>query len=356
MSTVAIDGVSKRYGSTAALDEVSITIGEGEFFALLGPSGSGKTTLLRAIAGFVTPDSGRILVDGRDVSGVPVHRRRLGMVFQHYALFPHLTVYENVAFGPVVTGTPRAEITARVRELLSLVQLDGLESRKPSQLSGGQQQRVALARALITRPRVLLLDEPLGALDKRLREQMQVELRQIQQAVGITAVFVTHDQEEALTLADRIALLDQGRLVQTGSPEAVYERPRTAFAAGFLGDANFFTARPGAEEGGRWRLTTEEGTAVYATDPPPGGDEVVRLAVRPEKLTLARTGDEDSRAVNRLTGTVDRVIYAGSSITYGVRCGERVVTVYQQNRHAKAYEVGESVVVSWEPEHTVVLS
>ncbi len=356
MSTVEIHSVSKRYGSTVALDDVSLTIGEGEFFALLGPSGSGKTTLLRAIAGFVTPDSGRILVDGRDVAGVPVHRRRLAMVFQHYALFPHLTVHENVAFGLVVTGTPRAEIADRVRALLALVQLEGLESRKPAQLSGGQQQRVALARALITRPRVLLLDEPLGALDKRLREQMQVELRQIQKAVGITAVFVTHDQEEALTLADRIALLDEGRLVQTGSPEAVYERPRTAFAAGFLGDANFFTARPAGEEDGRWRLTTEDGTALYAAAAPPRRCEAVQLAVRPEKLTLARAGQEDSRAVNRFTGTVDRVVYAGSSLTYGVRCGERIVTVYQQNRHARAFEVGEDVVVSWEPEHTVVLS
>ena len=241
MSVVEIREVTRRFGEILALDDVTLRIEEGELFALLGPSGSGKTTLLRAIAGFVDPDAGTISIDGDPMHHLPVHRRDIGMVFQHYALFPHMSVFDNVAFGLTVRHLTRSRIAAQVREMLALVQLEGFESRRPGQLSGGQQQRVALARALITRPRVLLLDEPLGALDKRLRRQMQVELRQIQREVGITTVFVTHDQEEALTLSDRIAILDAGRLIQSGPPQAVYERPKTVFAADFLGDANFFT-------------------------------------------------------------------------------------------------------------------
>ena len=351
MSVVEIEGVTKRFGETPALDDVSLRIEEGELFALLGPSGSGKTTLLRAIAGFVDPEAGTIRIDGDAMRNLPVHRRDLGMVFQHYALFPHMSVFDNVAFGLSVRHVARSETAERVRAMLALVQLEGYEERRPGQLSGGQQQRVALARALVTRPRVLLLDEPLGALDKRLRRRMQVELRQIQREVGITTVFVTHDQEEALTLSDRIAILDAGRIVQSGPPQAVYERPRTVFAADFLGDANFFTGR--AMRDGRVR--TSRGSELRTADVPEDAGGVVTLAVRPEKLRIARTGTPEPGGANRLAGTVASVLYAGSTVTYRVACGEVEVTVLEQNREATPIEQGEPVTVSWRPEHTVVV-
>ena len=357
MSVVEIEGVSKRFGETPALDDVHLRIEEGELFALLGPSGSGKTTLLRAIAGFVEPDAGAIRIDGADMRHLPVHRRDIGMVFQHYALFPHMSVFDNVGFGLSVRGVARSKMAEQVRAMLALVQLEGFEKRRPGQLSGGQQQRVALARALVTRPRVLLLDEPLGALDKRLRRRMQVELKQIQREVGITTVFVTHDQEEALTLSDRIALLDAGRLVQSGPPQAVYERPATVFAADFLGDANFFTGQ--ALGGGRVRAPW--GRELVAAHPPgdgqaPGGarGEVI-LAVRPEKMNIARAGAPESDVANVLSGTVTSVLYAGSTITYGVACGEVDVTVMEQTREARAIAPGEPVTVTWRSEHTVVV-
>ena len=356
MSVVEIEGVTKRFGETPALDDVHLRIEEGELFALLGPSGSGKTTLLRAIAGFVEPDAGAIRIDGDAMRDLPVHRRDIGMVFQHYALFPHMSVFDNVAFGLTVRRVARSEMAEQVRAMLSLVQLEGFEKRRPGQLSGGQQQRVALARALVTRPRVLLLDEPLGALDKRLRRRMQVELGQIQREVGITTVFVTHDQEEALTLADRIALLDAGRLIQSGPPQAVYERPATVFAADFLGDANFFTGRAL----GDGRVRAPWGREIVAVSPPegqaPGGErgEVI-LAVRPEKMSIARAGAPESGDANVLSGTVTSVLYAGSTITYGIACGEVDVTVMEQTRDAVAIAHGEPVTVTWGPEHTVVV-
>ena len=351
MSVVEIEGVTKRFGETPALDDVSLRIEEGELFALLGPSGSGKTTLLRAIAGFVDPEAGVIRIDGDAMHNLPVHRRDIGMVFQHYALFPHMSVFDNVAFGLSVRRVARSETAERVRAMLALVQLDGYEERRPGQLSGGQQQRVALARALVTRPRVLLLDEPLGALDKRLRRQMQVELRQIQREVGITTVFVTHDQEEALTLSDRIAILDAGRIVQSGPPQAVYERPTTVFAADFLGDANFFTGRVR----GDGRVRTSSGSELLTADVPDDDSGEVTLAVRPEKLRIRRAGGSDSGGANRLAGTVASVLYAGSTVTYRVACGEVEVTVLEQNREATPIEQGEPVIVSWRPEHTVVV-
>lgn len=357
MSVVEIQGVTKRFGETLALDHVDLRIEEGELFALLGPSGSGKTTLLRAIAGFVDPDAGTIRVDDDAMRHLPVHRRDIGMVFQHYALFPHMSVFDNVAFGLSVRGVARSEMVEQVRAMLVLVQLDGYEERRPGQLSGGQQQRVALARALVTRPRVLLLDEPLGSLDKRLRRQMQIELRQIQREVGITTVFVTHDQEEALTLSDRIALLDAGRLIQSGPPQAVYERPRTVFAADFLGDANFFTGR--ALGGGRVQApwgrelvaaeTLEDGLALE------GARGEVTLAVRPEKLRIVRAGEPEPGDANRLAGMVTSVLYAGSTITYRVACGDVEVTVLEQNREARPISQGEPVNVFWGSEHTVVV-
>ena len=352
MSVVEIQGVTKRFGETLALDGVDLRIEEGELFALLGPSGSGKTTLLRAIAGFVDPEAGTVRIDGDAMHNLPVHRRDIGMVFQHYALFPHMSVFDNVAFGLTVRHLARSEVAERVRDMLALVQLEGFEDRRPRQLSGGQQQRVALARALVTRPRVLLLDEPLGALDKRLRRQMQVELRQIQGEVGITTVFVTHDQEEALTLSDRIALLNAGRLIQSGPPQAVYERPKTVFAADFLGDANFFTGT--AHSGGR--VLAPWGRELVTADTLDGAGGEVILAVRPEKLRIARTGEPEPDGANGLAGTVTSVLYAGSTITYRVACREVEVTVLEQNREARPISQGEAVTVSWLPEHTVVVS
>ena len=352
MSGVEISAVNKRYAAVTALDDVSLTIEDGEFFALLGPSGSGKTTLLRAIAGFVSPDTGNIRVDGEDIRDEPVHKRGIGMVFQHYALFPHMNVASNVGFGLSVRGVESKQITTRVGEILELVELSGYEQRMPSQLSGGQQQRVALARALVTRPRVLLLDEPLGALDKRLRQQMQIELRVIQREVGITTVFVTHDQEEALTLSDRIALLNEGRVIQLGPPAEVYERPRSHFAASFLGDANFFRGRV-ERDGDGDACVVFEGVRLTTGDALPSAGATVTLAVRPEKMHISTA--PSAGADNQLAGQVVQAVYAGSSLTYKVGSGEHIVTVFEQNREAQPLSVGESVNVSWASSHSIVV-
>ena len=317
MSAVEARGVSKFYGEVAALDDVTLDFADGSFCSLLGPSGSGKTTLLRSIAGFIEPDRGDILIGGVSVEQIPVRRRGIGMVFQNYALFPHMSVFDNVAFGLSVRGMSSGEIETKVRDMLALVRLEGFDGRKPRQLSGGQQQRVALARALVTEPKVLLLDEPLGALDRRLREEMQIELRQIQRTVGITTIFVTHDQEEALTLSDRIAIIDQGRVVQVGAPGEVYERPETAFAARFLGDANFFEGTAGT--GG-----TVESAAfgpVRTADPLPAAGSPALLAVRPEKMRLLEVADDSGD--NRIDGTVRQIVFSGNSVTYIVEARGR---------------------------------
>jgi len=351
MSWVEVDRVSKHYGAVRALDDVSLAFADGEFFGLLGPSGSGKTTLLRAIAGFVEPDSGDIRFDGRPMRDVAVHRREIGMVFQNYALFPHMSVFDNIAFGLSVRHLAAAEVKARVTEMLGLVRLAGFEERRPRQLSGGQQQRVALARALVTRPRVLLLDEPLGALDKRLRQQMQIELRQIQREVGITTIFVTHDQEEALTLSDRIAIFNEGRVVQVGAPHAVYERPSSAFAASFLGDANFFAGRVSAQGG---RIETDSGRCIATLDALPPAGARITVAVRPEKMTLQSSATPERDTANRWNGVVKQAVYSGSSITYRVDVGTEIV-VFAQNQSAQPLEPGTAVAVSWDPLHSVVV-
>jgi spermidine/putrescine ABC transporter ATP-binding subunit len=351
MSRVEVDRVSKHYGAVRALDEVSLSFEDGEFFGLLGPSGSGKTTLLRAIAGFVEPDGGDIRFDGRAVRDVAVHRREIGMVFQNYALFPHMSVFDNVAFGLSVRHLATAEIRERVTEMLGLVRLGGFEARRPRQLSGGQQQRVALARALVTKPRVLLLDEPLGALDKRLRQQMQIELRQIQREVGITTIFVTHDQEEALTLSDRIAIFNEGRVVQLGAPHAVYERPSSAFAASFLGDANFFAGRVSAESG---RIEMDGGRRIATRDALPPAGARVTVAVRPEKMMLEAGALAEHDTPNRWPGVVRQAVYSGSSITYRVDVGTEIV-VFAQNQSAQPLAPGTAVAVAWDPLHSVVV-
>jgi len=351
MSQVAVVGAQKRYGTLAALDNVSLKFVDGEFFGLLGPSGSGKTTLLRAIAGFIELDSGQVLLDGEDIGPIPVHRRDIGMVFQNYALFPHMTVFDNVGFGLSVRKMPAGEIKARVDEILGLVRLAGLQERKPRQLSGGQQQRVALARALVTRPKVLLLDEPLGALDKHLREEMQVELRRIQREVGITTIFVTHDQEEAMTLSDRIAIMNQGRIEQLGAPLDVYEHPINRFAAGFLGVANFLEGRVGAVSADEARIDLKLGGQAVALAGGFRPGDAALLAVRPEKIAVEP--GEGAMGVNRLNGTVISAVFSGSSTTYRVAVGEQTLAVFQQNSAARRFQPDDKVTLHWSPEHNV---
>ncbi len=358
MSVVEVDRISKHYDKVAALDDVSLTFGDGEFFGLLGPSGSGKTTLLRSIAGFVEPEGGDIRFDGRPVRDTPVHRRQIGMVFQNYALFPHMSVFDNIAFGLSVRRIAASDVKPQVMAMLDLVRLSGLEERRPRQLSGGQQQRVALARALVTRPRVLLLDEPLGALDKRLRQQMQIELKQIQREVGITTIFVTHDQEEALTLSDRIAIFNEGRIVQVGAPHAVYERPCSAFAANFLGDANFFSGRAAGEHGEYGRIALAGGGAILTRDPLPAAGQPVTVAVRPEKMSFgdpARPPAAGAAPTNHLRGVVKQAVYSGSSITYRVDVGAELI-VFAQNRTAEPLQPGHQVDVTWDAQHSVVVT
>jgi spermidine/putrescine ABC transporter ATP-binding subunit len=304
--TVTLTNLVKRYGATRALDGVSLTVTPGEFFTLLGPSGCGKTTTLRSVAGFVTPDAGEVAINGTVVTGIPPHRRQVGMVFQHYALFPHRTVAQNVAFGLRMQHVDKAEITRRVAEALALVQLPGYGARYPGQLSGGEQQRVALARALVTRPSVLLLDEPLGALDKKLRDHMKIELKRLQREVGITTIYVTHDQEEALTMSDRIAVMHRGRVEQVAPPRGLYETPATAFVAGFIGNINLLSGRAvGAN-------TVDCGTArLAATGPAPAG-ATVAIALRPERILLDPTGAMDTV----LPMTVAHVVYQGETVRY----------------------------------------
>jgi putative spermidine/putrescine transport system ATP-binding protein len=321
---VEIKGASKRFGDVVALEEVSLEIRRGEFFALLGPSGCGKTTLLRMIGGFDEPTSGTVLVGGKDLGNVPPNRRPVNMVFQQYALFPHLTVGENVAFGLRYKGVARADETRRVAEVLELVKLSGFERRKPHQLSGGQRQRVALARALVLSPEVLLLDEPLGALDQKLRKEVQVQLKTLQRTLGITFVFVTHDQEEALTMSDRIAVMSRGRVEQLDEAAAVYERPATEFVADFMGAPNFF------------------------------GPAAARFVVRPEKLRLAERADEGlaSRPV-----TVAERIYHGATTVWTVTAedGARYVVSRQNEGADPGHPPGARAALTWRREHEVPL-
>ena len=355
MSYVELEGVTKRYGETLALDVEHLGIEKGEFFALVGPSGSGKTTLLRLIAGFTEPTSGSIRIGGRTVQDLPPYKRDIGMVFQNYALFPHMSVYENVAFGLKVRHLASAETESRVKELLGLVRLPGMERRRPQQLSGGQQQRVALARALVTRPRLLLLDEPLGALDKKLRTAMQVELRQIQREVGITTVFVTHDQEEALTLSDRIAVINEGKVVQLGRPAEVYDRPATRFVADFLGQSNLLPGKVASHEAGRMRVSTPTGLQIVArSDRPVASGAQVTVAVRPEKIRLST---ERPTRSNVFEAEVVHIVYLGTSVTYHLKLSEGTAMIaFDRNEGSSGtYEVGTSVFAAWDEENSLVM-
>jgi spermidine/putrescine ABC transporter ATP-binding subunit len=359
--SVEIRGLTKRFGEIVAVDSVSLDIRRGEFFSLLGPSGCGKTTLLRMIGGFELPDEGTLLIQGRDMTREPPYRRPVNMVFQQYALFPHLTVEDNVAFGLRYKDIPPDRQGARVSEVLGLVQLSGFEKRKPDQLSGGQRQRVALARALALKPEVLLLDEPLGALDQKLRKEVQVQLKQLQRTLGITFVFVTHDQEEALTMSDRIAVMNRGHVEQMDEAARIFERPATEFVANFMGAANFFRATYVEEEAGKLRLTLAAGGEVRV--PSDGrrhrAGEEVRFVVRPEKLDL-RPRDLAAHGVPSVAVTIEERVYQGLSTLWIVRddAGERSV-VYEQNEkpfdeNAKFAAEGRAFLC-WNPDYAVVI-
>jgi spermidine/putrescine transport system ATP-binding protein len=344
---VSIEGVRKAYGDVVAVDGVSLAVEPGEFLTLLGPSGCGKTTLLRLLAGFERPDEGCLLISGRDVAGVPPHERPVNTVFQHYALFPHRTVAGNVAFGLEARGLPRTEIDERVARALGTVRLDGLGDRGIAQLSGGQKQRVALARAVVLEPEVLLLDEPMGALDLKLRKEMQVEVKNLQERLRTTFVFVTHDQEEALIMSDRIAVMSHGRIEQLDRTEVLYERPRTRFAAEFLGVKNIFEATVAGASDGHVTLHTARGLELRALD---GGayapGTVACIGIRPERLRLdAGTSDGDTV----FEGTLDDEIYLGDRTDWRVRVGEEVVTVAEPASRVRERRRGDPVRVSVPP-------
>ena len=348
---VELEQLTKKFADFTAVEELNLKIDDGHFFAMLGPSGCGKTTTLRMIGGFEEPTSGIVRLHGDDVTGLKPYKRAVNTVFQSYALFPHLTIFENVAFGLRRKGLEDSEVRRRVGDVLELVQLSGRDRQRPRQLSGGQQQRVAVARALVNHPRLLLLDEPLGALDLKLRKEMQIELKRIQQEVGITFIHVTHDQEEAMTMADTIAVMHAGRIERMGGPTEIYEDPRTAFVAGFLGGSNLMGGRldgtsVGLAGGGRVHLTSKN--SANRAGP-------IQLGVRPEKIKLYPTGDETAPP-NRLLGKVTDASFIGVSTHYLVdspEVGELSVVV--QNLDDRRFALGEEVVAAWQPEHTFVV-
>ena len=359
-----IDAIVKKFGAVRAVDRLSLDIKAGEFFALLGPSGCGKTTLLRMLAGFETPDQGRILLDGEDIAQVLPHQRPVNMMFQNYALFPHLTVRENIAFGLERIGMPRRDLNSRVAEMVSLVKLDGLEHRKPDHLSGGQKQRVALARSLARRPRVLLLDEPLAALDKKLRESTQLELMEVQRRLGMTFVIVTHDQEEAMTVADRIGVMDAGRLEQVATPRQLYESPGSRWVAEFIGDVNIFEGQAEKREAGRLMVSTRDAGVITVAQPPePVSKNIVCVAIRPEKIKLSRRGPAsdalNATAINRLEGVVTEVSYLGGITSYKIKLDSGAVLRSAMANTARididTYHASQRVVAWFTPDDCVVL-
>jgi spermidine/putrescine transport system ATP-binding protein len=343
---VGVFGLRKSYGDLLALREVSLDVKPGEFLTLLGPSGCGKTTLLRLLAGFEVPDAGRILISGRDVADLPPYERPVNTVFQHYALFPHRSVAGNVAFGLESKGLPRDEIARRVARGLEMVRLTGFGERRIDQLSGGQKQRVALARAVVMEPEVLLLDEPMAALDLKLRKEMQVEVKNLQERLQITFIFVTHDQDEALIMSDRIAVLSQGRIEQVGTPEELYERPRTCFVADFLAVKNILEVTVADVGAGKATLRTPAGLTFQAVDD--GGyaaGATVSIGIRPERLRL----ESVSGSAGGLAGTLDDEIYLGDSTEWHVRLGELLLIVAEDAVEARHRKRGEAVLVSFDP-------
>ena len=349
--SVELVNVTKKYGDMVAVDSMNLSVHPGEFLSLLGPSGCGKTTTLRMLAGFEQPDSGHIRINGLEVQHVPPYKREVNTVFQHYALFPHMTVAENVAYGLKQSGTPKSEGAARVAEALDMVQMSKLAERHPRQMSGGQQQRVAVARALVNRPSVLLLDEPLGALDRKLREEMQIELKLLQSRLGITFVFVTHDQEEAMSMSDRIAIMLDGHIEQLGDPETVYEHPSSAFVAGFIGRNNFWTG-VATEDG----AIADDGTVFIASRPEedvPNGEDTLS-AVRPECMVL--TSERPHQAHNVVQATVSGISHFGDVLQYVVTAGDRDLIVMSPRTSTNRPALGDSVWCSWAPEEVYLFS
>ena len=361
---VQFEGVTKRFFDVSAVDRLSLDIFESEFFALLGPSGCGKTTLLRLLAGLETPDEGRILLGGRDIAPVLPHERPVNMMFQNYALFPHLNVRDNIAFGLKRASMSRAAIDTRVAEMVALVKLDGMEKRKPDQLSGGQRQRVALARSLARQPKVLLLDEPLAALDKKLRESTQLELMELQRRLGMTFVVVTHDQEEAMTMANRIGVMEAGRLEQVATPRELYEAPASRWVAEFVGDVNLFEGEVTSHEHYRLTVATRDGGAIVVAEPrQPVTKTLVSVAIRPEKVKLSRRGPAsdavNSQAINRLEGVVTDVSYLGGSTVYKLKLDSGAVVRSSMANTVRldrdTYSAGQRVVAWFTPDDCVVL-
>ncbi len=354
---IEIKSATKRFGNIVAVDNNSLNIHAGEFFALLGPSGCGKTTLLRMLAGLEIPSSGQFLIDGEDMAGIPPNRRPVNMVFQSYAVFPHMTVFDNVAYGLKVTGTPQLQIEAEVTAALSQVQLGEYRSRMPDQLSGGQKQRVALARALVKKPKVLLLDEPLSALDAKLREAMQMELVNLQQSVGITFIIVTHDQDEALSMADRIAVIRAGRIEQVASPQELYEYPRTRFVADFIGKMNVFDVA--SRTIGPGEITVAVPLLGDLCIPRQDStDAVDSIAIRPEKTRLSRDRPDDG-GLYSIRAQVMNVAYHGSESHVFVKSENGLAlssTIQNSSRHMDAFRIGDHVWIGWRPEDTLILA
>ncbi len=354
---VRFDHVAKSYDrATLVIPDLSFEVGRGEFLTLLGPSGSGKTTTLMMLAGFEAPDRGRILLEGRNIVGVPAHKRNIGVVFQSYALFPHLTVAQNVAFPLSVRGRPRAEIAERVTSALAMVRLEGLGDRRPAQLSGGQQQRVALARALVFEPKLVLMDEPLGALDKQLRAELQAEIRRLHRELGVTMVYVTHDQEEALALSDRIAVFDEGRIRQIGPPQTLYDHPRDPFVAGFIGENNRLEGEVvGRDEDGRLAVRLAEGAVVRAepVDVLPSTRRVL-LSVRPERIALAHAEAEDLGA-EALAASVVETVFLGDHVRIRVRLADGSLVTVKRPAYAldARLKPGARVALAWSAEHAI---
>jgi iron(III) transport system ATP-binding protein len=358
MPTITVENLTKKFGEVKALDRVNLRVQKGELFFLLGPSGCGKTTLLRHIAGFYTPEEGRILFDDDDVTSVPPHKRNTGMMFQSYALWPHMTVAKNVAFGLEERRVPRAEIKTRVARALSDVRMEAYADRKIAQLSGGQQQRIALARALVIRPRCLLLDEPLSNLDAKLRLEMRSEIRRICKEFGLTAIYVTHDQKEALSISDRMAILENGRIAQVGTPEEVYHRPHTRVVADFIGETNFLEGTVSGAEDGQLRVETAHGhfrglPGDRDWHPAPGTK--VLLSMRPEAWRIAHHTHDSPAPENSLTGRVEEKTYLGEIAQYQVKVGETVLKFFELNPRPGEGCVGERVRASVGPDDVVVV-
>jgi spermidine/putrescine transport system ATP-binding protein len=352
-TAVELVDVTKRFGEVIAVNDVSLMIEDGEFFSLLGPSGCGKTTTLRMIAGLETVTEGEILLHGKTMKEMPAFRRPVNTVFQNYALFPHLSVERNVAFGLEMKKVPKEQIKPRVAEALEMVRMPDMAKRRPKQLSGGQQQRIALARALVNRPQVLLLDEPLGALDLKLRKDMQLELKQLQEQVGITFIYVTHDQEEALTMSDRIAVMDAGKVLQLGSPEEIYERPNTRFVADFIGETNILEGTAEAINGESIDVSLEGQATVKAhCNVPVKLGQAVGVIIRPEQFSLGEN--------SMLKGRVEEMIYIGTDTRYIIRLTDKTsVTVREQNldrSRARLYQKGDEVGLKWNPAQALVLT